>query len=79
MFKRRKLTIGDLIDESFKVFCVLRVYQVYVGLSKTITLSVEEIMATGFNTKRSTLTNMRRLIAMSRRQRKIKMSPLVTF
>ena len=26
VFKRRKLKIGDLIDESFKGSCVLRVY-----------------------------------------------------
>ena len=53
VFKTRKLKIGDLIDESFKGSCVLRVYQVYVGTSKIITLSVEEIMATELNTKRS--------------------------
>ena len=53
MFKRRKLKIGDLIDESFKGSCVLRVYQVYVGTSKTITLSVKKIMAIELNTKRS--------------------------
>ena len=33
VFKRRKLKIGDLVDESFKGSCVLRVYQVYVGLT----------------------------------------------
>ena len=46
MFKKRKLKIGDLADESFKGSCVLKVYQVYVNSSKTITLSVEEIIAT---------------------------------
>ena len=45
VFKRRKLKIGDLVDESFKGSCVIKVYQVYVGSSKTITLSIEEIMA----------------------------------
>ena len=53
VFKRRKLKIGNLVDESFKGSCVLKVYQVYVGSSKTITLSVEEIMVTELNTKRS--------------------------
>ena len=53
VFKKRKLKISDLVDESFKGSCVLRVYQVYVGTSKTITLSVEEIMATELNTERS--------------------------
>ena len=52
-FKRRKLKIGDLVDESFKGYCVIKVYQVHVGSSKTITLSVGEIMATELNPKRS--------------------------
>ena len=53
MFKRRKLKIGDLVDESFERSCVIKIYQVYIGTSKTIMLSVEEIMATELNTKRS--------------------------
>ena len=52
-FKRRKLKIGDLVDESFKGSCAIRGYQVYVGTSKTITLSVEEIMATKLTLKDS--------------------------
>ena len=51
--KRKIIKIGDLVDESFKAFCVIRVYQVYVGRSKTITLSVEEIMATKLTIKDS--------------------------
>ena len=54
MFKRRKLKIGDLIDESFEGSCVLRAYQMYVGTSKTITLSIEEIMASELNTELNT-------------------------
>ena len=53
LFKRREIKIGDLVDESFKGSCVIRVYQVYVGSSKTITLSVEEIMATKLTLKDS--------------------------
>ena len=53
VFKRRKLKIGDLVDESFKGYCVIKVYQVHVGSSKTNTLSVEEIMTTELNTERS--------------------------
>ena len=45
-FKRRLIKISDLVDESFKGSCVIRVYQVYAGTSKIITLSVDEIMAT---------------------------------
>ena len=51
--KRRKLKIGDLVDMSFKGYCIIKVYRGYVGSSKTITLSVEEIMATELNTKQS--------------------------
>ena len=42
VFKRRAIKISDLVDESFKGPCILRVYQVYVGSSKTITLLVEK-------------------------------------
>ena len=51
--KEKKLKIGDLVDELFKGSCILRVYQVYVGSSKTITLSVEEVMVTDLTTKKS--------------------------
>ena len=53
VFRRRKLKIGDLVDESFEGYCVIKVYKVYVGSSKTITLSVEEIMATDLAAKKS--------------------------
>ena len=53
VFKRRKLKIDDLVDESFKGSCIIRVYQVYVGSSKTIVLSVKEIMATKLTLKGS--------------------------
>ena len=63
MLKRRKIKIGDSIDESFKGPCVLRVYQVYVGTSKTITLSVEEIIVTELNTKRSYLDEYEEMVS----------------
>ena len=53
VFKRRVIKLNDLVDESFKGSCVIRVYQVYVGSSKTITLSVEEIMVTDMAAKKS--------------------------
>ena len=58
VFKRRKLKIGDLVDESFKGSCVIKVYQVCVGSSKTIMLSVEEIMATKLTLKESYFNEM---------------------
>ena len=45
-FKRKRIDIDELVDESFKGTCVIRIYRVYVGSSKSITLSVEEILAT---------------------------------
>ena len=53
VFKRSKQRINNLVDESFKGSCILKVYQVYVGSSKTITLSVEEVMVTDLTTKKS--------------------------
>ena len=53
VFKRRPIKISDLVDESFKGSCIVRVYQVYIDSSKTITLSVKEIMATKLTCKDS--------------------------
>ena len=63
VFKRRKLKIGDFIDESFKGSCVLRVYRVYAGTSKTVMLSVEEIMVTEPNTKRSYFDEYEKMVS----------------
>ena len=63
VFKRRKLKIGDLIDESFKGSCVLRANLVYIGKGETITLSVEEIMATELNTKRSYFDEYKEMVS----------------
>ena len=53
VFERSKLSINNLVDESFKGSCILKVYRVYVGLSKMIRVSVEEIMATELTIKQS--------------------------
>ena len=45
-FKRKRIDIDKRVDELFKGTCVIRIYRVYVGSSKAITLSVEEILAT---------------------------------
>ena len=47
------MKINDLVDESFRGSCVLKVYQVYIGSSKTIRLSIEEIMVNDRTTKKS--------------------------
>ena len=39
------IEIDELIDENFKGRCILKVYQAYIGSSKSISLSVQEILA----------------------------------
>ena len=53
VYKRKRIDANELVDESFKGSCVLRIYRVYIGSSKTITLSVEEVMVTDLTTKKS--------------------------
>ena len=47
-FKSPKDTIpiDELVDENFEGSCILRLYHDYLGSTKSITLSVEEILAT---------------------------------
>ena len=37
--------IEELVDDAFEGSCILRIYQAYVGSCKSISLSVEEILA----------------------------------
>ena len=39
-----KIPIDELVDENFEGSCILRLYHAYLGLTKSITLSVEEII-----------------------------------
>ena len=39
------IRVEELVDEVFKGSCILRTYQAYIGSCKSITLSVEEILA----------------------------------
>ena len=50
-FKTPKDTIpiDELVDENFKGSCILRLYHAYLGSTKSITLSVEEILTTRRN------------------------------
>ena len=47
-FKSPKDTIpiDELVDENFEGSCILRLYHAYLGSTKSITISVEEILAT---------------------------------
>ena len=37
--------VEELVDEVFEGSCILKIYQAYVGSYKSISLSVEEILA----------------------------------
>ena len=45
--------IDELVDENFSGSCILKVYQSYIGLSKSISLSVEEILVKEVYSKES--------------------------
>ena len=37
--------VEEVVDEKFEGSCILKIYQAYVGSCKSISLSVEEILA----------------------------------
>ena len=43
----------ELVDENFRGSCILKIYQVYIGSSKSISLSVEEILVREVDRKES--------------------------
>ena len=47
------IEIDELIDENFKGSCILKVYQAYIGSSKSVSLSVQEILAKDVERKES--------------------------
>ena len=51
--KRVPIPLDELIDESFEGSCILRLYHAYVGSTKSISLSVEEILVTERETSSS--------------------------
>ena len=42
---KNAIGVEELVDEKFEGFCTLKIYQTYVGSCKSISLSVEEILA----------------------------------
>ena len=42
---KNAIGVEELVDEKFEGFCTLKIYQAYVGSCKSISLSVEEILA----------------------------------
>ena len=51
--RRVSIPLEELIDESFEGSCFLKLYQAYVGSTKSISLSVEEILVTDRETSSS--------------------------
>ena len=42
---RNVIGVEELVDENFKGSCIIKLYQAYIGSSKSISLLVEEILA----------------------------------
>ena len=47
------IEIDELVDENFRGSCILKIYQAYIGSSKSISLSVEEILVREVDRKES--------------------------
>ena len=50
---KKLIETDELIDENFRGSCILRVYQAYIGSSKSISLSEQEILAREVERKES--------------------------
>ena len=51
------IEIDELVDENFRGSCILEVYQACIGSSKSISLSVEEILVREVDRKKSYFTD----------------------
>ena len=50
---KNTIQIDELVDENFEGSCILRLYHAYLGSTKSITLSVEEILIKEMDTMES--------------------------
>ena len=50
---RNAIGVEELVDENFKGSCIIKIFQVYIGSVKSISFSVEEILAREIESKRS--------------------------
>ena len=55
--RRASIPLEDLVDENFEGSCILKLYQSYMGSTKSISLSVEEILVTNRETSSSYFDN----------------------
>ena len=64
---KKLIEIDELIDENFRGSCILKVYQAYIGSSKSISLSVEEILVR--EVERKNLISLMRAMKKVRKRR----------
>ena len=50
---KNTIQIDELVDENFEASCIIRLYHAYLGSTKSITLSVEEILVKEMDTMES--------------------------
>ena len=50
---KNTIPIEDLVDENFEGSCILKLYHAYLGSTRSITLSIEEILVKEMNTMES--------------------------
>ena len=51
--RKNLIEIDELVDKNFRGSCILKIYQAYIGSSKSISLSVEEILVREVDRKES--------------------------
>ena len=52
---KNTIPIDELVDENFEESCILKLFHTYLGSTKSLTLSVEEILVKKMNTWNHTL------------------------
>ena len=55
---KNTIPIGELVDENFEGSCILRLYHAYLGSTKSITFSVEEILVKEMNITESYIDDL---------------------
>ena len=54
---KKTISIEELVDENFEGSCILKLYHAYLRSTKSITLSVEEILVRDMGTMKSYFDN----------------------
>ena len=62
---KNTIPIEELVDENFEGSCILKLYHAYLGSTRSITLSVEEIFVKEMNTMESSFDGESDIAKMS--------------